>query len=116
MFCAVISPMSGMAVSSSLVADISASSVRKWAESTLPAFCPTCRMPKANRSLERSRSLEASSAAIRFSGVLPAHPLQSGHLLHLQTVEVGRGLDELGLHQRLHHRGTQPLDVHGVPA
>ena len=64
--CAVISPMSSTAVSSSTVAFISRSMLPKvWAR-TLAALTPICRIPRAQRSFERSFPFDFSMASTAF--------------------------------------------------
>ena len=60
MLSAVVCPMSRISVISSTGAVSSASSEPKWSLRMRPAFCPTCRMPNANSSRDRSRVLLAS--------------------------------------------------------
>ena len=64
---AVIAPISGMAVSSSGFAAMRLSRSPKWAASTFAAFCPTCRMPKAQSRRARPALLLFSMALIRFA-------------------------------------------------
>lgn len=60
-------PTSGISVSASSVAAISASMEPKWAAMVLAAFSPTCRMPRPYSRRLRSLALEFSMARIRFS-------------------------------------------------
>ena len=48
-------------------------------------------------------------------GLLP-HPVQGGQLLLPEEVEVRRALHQPPVNELGHDGGTQPLDVHGVPA
>ena len=47
---------------------------------------------------------------------LLAHPLQIGHVLRLEGVEVAGAFHQTGIDQTFHHRRAKALDVHGVPA
>lgn len=74
-----------------------------------PAFCPTCRMPKANSKRDRSLLLDRSMAASRFSARFSPHPVQLGHLLCVQMIQVTGGSDHSRIHQGFdHRRGPTP--------
>ena len=65
MLSAVVWPMSRISIISSTGAASSASRLPKWFERILPAFWPTCRIPNANSSRDRSRCLLASMLRTR---------------------------------------------------
>ena len=114
MLSAVVCPMSRISVISSTGAVSSASSEPKWSLRMRPAFWPTCRMPNANSSRDRSRVLLASIERTRLFAQTSTFLPSGSSCSTVQVVQVSRRLDQSGVDQLLQVALAAAVDVHRV--
>ena len=119
--------MSGTACSCSTDASTIAVIVRRWRASVAAAFSPTCRIPSAYTSRDRSFCLGALDLRVTLRPTLPSFlgtarsergsrgvTTRFSSCEASQRIQVGEVADEPLLDQLIDQRLAKPLDVHGA--